>query len=92
MVGQATAQQKVLQVETRDIEPVPDNEKHGSPRGAFTVWFGANMSMATWVVGSLGPVLATTACRGLASAWRAEVATPGDLGCAGAPEPVSRQC
>ena len=42
------------QIETRDIEPVPDNEKHGAPRGLFTVWFGANLSIATWVVGSLG--------------------------------------
>ena len=42
------------QIETRDIDPVPDNEKHGAPRGLFTVWFGANLSMATWVVGSLG--------------------------------------
>jgi nucleobase:cation symporter-1, NCS1 family len=54
MADQESVQRRVLQVETRDIEPVPDSEKHGSPRGVFTVWFGANMSMATWVVGSLG--------------------------------------
>ena len=48
----ATARRQ--QIETRDIDPVPDREKHGSPHGVFTTWFGANLSMATWVVGSLG--------------------------------------
>lgn len=36
--------------------------------------------------------LAAMPCPGLAAAWRAEVTAPGDLGCGGAPEPVSRRC
>jgi hypothetical protein len=39
---------------------------------------------------SLG--LAVMSCLELAAAWPAEVAAPGDLGCDGAPEPVSRRC
>ena len=31
-------------------------------------------------------------CLELAAAWRAAVTAPGDLGCGGAPEPVSRRC
>ena len=43
-------------VETRGIEPVPDEERHGGPLSLFWTWFGANMG----VLGiTLGAVLVT---------------------------------
>lgn len=45
-----------LQVERRSIDPVPDSERHGSPRSLFTLWFASNMQITAAVTGAL-PVL-----------------------------------
>jgi NCS1 family nucleobase:cation symporter-1 len=44
-------------VEERSIEFVPPEERHGSVRSLFTVWFGANMQVTSAVTGALGVVL-----------------------------------
>ncbi|MFE4253931.1 purine-cytosine permease family protein [Streptomyces sp. NPDC056910] len=43
-------------LETRTIEVVPDEERHGTPRSQFTLWFGANMQITAIVNGSLAVV------------------------------------
>ncbi|MFJ7730049.1 purine-cytosine permease family protein [Neobacillus sp. NPDC097160] len=42
-----------MKIETRSIEYIPANERHGKPRGLFAVWFAANMHITTLVTGSL---------------------------------------
>ncbi|MDA3649414.1 cytosine permease [Saccharopolyspora indica] len=42
-----------LQVERRSIDPVPDGERHGSPRSLFTLWFAGNMQITSAVTGAL---------------------------------------
>jgi NCS1 family nucleobase:cation symporter-1 len=44
-------------METRSIDFVPENERHGSPRSLFTVWFAANMQITTVVTGALAVVI-----------------------------------
>jgi nucleobase:cation symporter-1, NCS1 family len=39
-------------IETRGIEPVPDAERHGRPRGLFWMWFGANMGVLGITLGA----------------------------------------
>ena len=34
-----------MKVETRSIEYIPANERHGKARGLFPVWFAANMHL-----------------------------------------------
>jgi nucleobase:cation symporter-1, NCS1 family len=40
-------------VEPHGIEHIPADEQHGSPVRSFTLWFAANLCMATFVVGVL---------------------------------------
>jgi NCS1 family nucleobase:cation symporter-1 len=42
-----------MKIETRSIEYIPANERHGKARGLFPVWFAANMHMTTLVTGAL---------------------------------------
>ncbi len=42
---------QVLEVEPTGIEAVGDEQRHGSPRDLFGVWFSANAEIATWMVG-----------------------------------------
>jgi len=53
---QAAYRDEVLEIEPRGIEHVPASDKHGSPVRTFTLWFAANLCMATWVVGALGAI------------------------------------
>lgn len=50
-----------VQVERRTIDVVPDNERHGSPRDQFTLWFGANMQITAIVDGALAVVFGADA-------------------------------
>ncbi|MGS0625897.1 purine-cytosine permease family protein [Ralstonia sp. VS2407] len=43
-----------MDVESRSIEFIPEDERYGSPRRLFTIWFSANMQVTTLVVGTLG--------------------------------------
>ncbi|MFD0515825.1 cytosine permease [Streptomyces aureus] len=49
-------------LETRTIEVVPDEERHGTPRSQFTLWFGANMQITAIVNGSLAVVFEPIPC------------------------------
>jgi len=40
-------------IETRTVDYIPEEERHGAPRDLFFVWFGANMNMTTLVTGAL---------------------------------------
>jgi nucleobase:cation symporter-1, NCS1 family len=60
-------------VERRSIDYVPPEERHGSVRSLFTVWFGANMQVTTAVTGALGVVL------GLPLPWAIVALTIGNL-------------
>jgi nucleobase:cation symporter-1, NCS1 family len=42
-----------VKVETRSIEYVPAEERHGKARDLFPIWFGANMHITTLVTGAL---------------------------------------
>ena len=53
----AKADTGALRVEKHSIDRIPDEERHGSPRGLFAVWFGANLQLTTVVTGALAPSL-----------------------------------
>jgi nucleobase:cation symporter-1, NCS1 family len=40
-------------IEKRTIEFIPEEERHGSVRNLFTIWFSANMQVTTLVTGAL---------------------------------------
>ncbi|MFJ5624796.1 purine-cytosine permease family protein [Peribacillus loiseleuriae] len=42
-----------MKVETRSIEYIPAEERHGKARDLFPIWFGANMHITTLVTGAL---------------------------------------
>jgi NCS1 family nucleobase:cation symporter-1 len=48
-----TSPRRVLTIETRGIEPVPDHERHGRPVGLFWMWFGANMGILGITLGAI---------------------------------------
>jgi nucleobase:cation symporter-1, NCS1 family len=45
-----------MDVEKRSIEFIPLNERYGSPKRLFTIWFSANMQVTALVIGTLGIV------------------------------------
>ncbi|MFF2447442.1 purine-cytosine permease family protein [Neobacillus sp. NPDC058068] len=42
-----------MKVESRSIEYIPAEERHGKARDLFPIWFGANMHITTLVTGAL---------------------------------------
>src|SRR5580698_8648363 len=40
-------------LEDRTIQPIPINERHGTARDLFTIWFGSNIMLLTVVTGAL---------------------------------------
>ncbi|MET0475816.1 MAG: cytosine permease [Mycobacterium sp.] len=48
-------------IERRTIDVVPDEERHGTPRNQFTLWFGANMQITAIVDGALAVVFGADA-------------------------------
>ncbi|MEY8000028.1 cytosine permease [Clostridium sp. Mt-5] len=42
-----------MKIETRSIEWVPKEERHGKPSDLFSIWFGGNMHITTLVTGGL---------------------------------------
>lgn len=69
----ADARDRTFEVEHRSIDHIPDAERHGSPRGLFAVWFGANMQFTTVVTGALGIAL------GLSQPWVLMAIVAGNL-------------
>lgn len=51
----------LLTPERRTIDVVPDDERHGTPRSQFTLWFGANMQITAVVDGALAVVFGADA-------------------------------
>ncbi|MFJ4877252.1 purine-cytosine permease family protein [Streptomyces sp. NPDC088745] len=47
------ARDAVFQVEQRGIEPVPEEERHGSPKDLFWLWFGSNLTFTYVINGAL---------------------------------------
>ncbi len=47
------ARDAVFQVEQRGIEPVPEAERHGSPKDLFWLWFGSNLTFTYVINGAL---------------------------------------
>lgn len=43
--------------ESRSIDYIPDNERHGHPFSQFTLWFGGNLQITAIVTGALAVVL-----------------------------------
>jgi NCS1 family nucleobase:cation symporter-1 len=62
-----------LSVERRSIDPVPDSERHGTARGLFPVWFGANQQLTAVVTGALAPAV------GLSLPWGVTAIVVGNL-------------
>lgn len=50
-----------LAMERRTIDPIPEEERHGSPAGLFTLWFGASMQITAVVDGALAVVFGADA-------------------------------
>ena len=48
-------------LERRTIDVIPDDERHGTPRNQFTLWFGANMQITAIVDGALAVVFGADA-------------------------------
>lgn len=44
-------------IESRVIDFIPEDERHGKPFSQFTLWFGANLQITAIVTGSLAVVL-----------------------------------
>lgn len=42
-----------MNIEKRTIEFIPEEERHGSVRNLFSIWFSANMQITTLVTGAL---------------------------------------
>jgi nucleobase:cation symporter-1, NCS1 family len=49
----ASTKQEAVHVEESTIRPIPDDERHGTARDLFTIWFGSNMMILTIVTGAL---------------------------------------
>jgi purine-cytosine permease-like protein len=48
---------KAIEVDQHGIEPIPDADRDSTSWQQFWIWFGANVSPTSWVVGTLGPLL-----------------------------------
>lgn len=46
----------IMEVERRSIEFVPHEERYGTPRRLFTIWFSSNVQVTALMVGTLGIV------------------------------------
>ena len=57
---------QVLEVEPTGIEFVQPEQRHGSPRQLFGLWFSANAEIATWMVGVFAAALYGTTLPGAA--------------------------
>ncbi len=44
---------EILEIEPHGLEHIVAGERHGQPFHLFTLWFAANLVLATWVIGNL---------------------------------------
>jgi NCS1 family nucleobase:cation symporter-1 len=47
---------ETLKIESRSIDFIPHELRHGSPRSLFTLWFGANMQVIGVITGALAVI------------------------------------
>ncbi|GAA2673164.1 purine-cytosine permease family protein [Streptomyces lunalinharesii] len=52
-VGAQRESDEVFKVETHGIDPIPDDERHGSARDVFWLWFGSNLTFTYVINGAL---------------------------------------
>ncbi len=45
-----------MDIESRSIDHIPDEERYGTPRRLFTLWFSVNMQISALIIGALGVV------------------------------------
>jgi NCS1 family nucleobase:cation symporter-1 len=62
-----------MDIEKRCIEFIPEEERYGTPRRMFTMWFSSNLQVTTLVVGTLGVV------NGLGLVWTCAALVAGCL-------------
>src|ERR1700726_3864116 len=48
-----TQREQPARLEISTIQPIPREERHGTARDLFTVWFGSNLMLLTIVTGGL---------------------------------------
>ncbi|MET9921644.1 amidohydrolase family protein [Streptomyces sp. NPDC006435] len=51
--GAPDATDQVFQVETHGIDPIPDEDRHGSAKDLFWLWFGSNLTFTYVINGAL---------------------------------------
>ncbi|MGP3635386.1 purine-cytosine permease family protein [Streptomyces sp. 24-1644] len=51
--GTAVAGDEVFRVEKHGIDPIPDEERHGSAKDLFWLWFGSNLTFTYVINGAL---------------------------------------
>ncbi|MGW8887416.1 purine-cytosine permease family protein [Streptomyces sp. NPDC055749] len=51
--GTGVASDEVFRVETHGIDPIPDDERHGSAKDLFWLWFGSNLTFTYVINGAL---------------------------------------
>ncbi|HXD63427.1 MAG TPA: cytosine permease [Solirubrobacteraceae bacterium] len=49
--------EKALSVDQHGIEPIPERDRDSTSWQQFWIWFGANITPTSWVVGAIGPEL-----------------------------------
>jgi NCS1 nucleoside transporter family len=54
--GTGVASDEVFQVETHGIDPIPDQDRHGSARDLFWLWFGSNLTFTYVINGALAVI------------------------------------
>jgi NCS1 family nucleobase:cation symporter-1 len=53
-IDSMTANEQAMRLESSTIQPIALDQRHGSARDLFTVWFGSNIMMLTIITGALG--------------------------------------
>lgn len=53
MTMNSAGREQATRLEMSTIQPIPIDERHGSARDLFTVWFGSNLMLLTIVTGGL---------------------------------------
>src|ERR1700744_2080499 len=56
-VAERNELEKALSVDQHGIEPIPEGDRDSTSWQQFWIWFGANITPTSWVVGAIGPEL-----------------------------------
>ena len=58
-----------MDIEKRSIDYIPDEERYGTPRRLFTLWFSVNMQISALIIGALGVVAGLNVFWGLVAVF-----------------------